>query len=192
MYPPMLVRDLMTIGVATCPPETSIDDLARLVLENGCEEVIILEEGHALGVVGQAELVNAYAHQSVQSKAYMQYSRSGGVDSNPELSTNPISPVSIDITARQIMREGVVQIPPDIPVTAAVQIMLDHGVRTVFLMHHSNGIEYPAGFLSYWHILRHLAAYDSNDLRDLGNRATRQSPLDAFIQKRDAKRNNKP
>jgi CBS domain-containing protein len=183
----MLVRDIMTIGVLTCQPETSIDNLARLMLDNCCEEIIVLEEGHALGVVGQEELIKAYVNP-IHSGMFADIQRSGFLDNRPDSLPNSTKITSLSLTARQIMREGVVQVPADIPVTAAVQLMIDNGVRTVFLMHHSNGIEYPAGYLSYWHVLRHLAAVEKNDLRDLGIYAERQSPIERFIQKRDAKR----
>ncbi len=75
--------------------------------------------------------------------------------------------------------------PPDIPLTAAAQMMQDQRVRVLFLMHHAGGIEYPAALISYQHLLRHLAARDDDELRDLGISAARQSPLETFIQRRE-------
>ncbi|OGO37085.1 MAG: hypothetical protein A2W35_02790 [Chloroflexi bacterium RBG_16_57_11] len=45
---PELVRDLMTVGVATCSPDTPIDDIARLLLDKGLEAVVVLDpvDGH--------------------------------------------------------------------------------------------------------------------------------------------------
>jgi CBS-domain-containing membrane protein len=158
---PILVRDLMTIGVATCAPQTPVVDLARWMLDKGLEAFVVLdgEEGHALGIVGQDELVRAYAHSDVSQ-----------------------------LKAMDILHEGVPEVPPDVPVTVAAQLMLDQGLRALFLMHHSAGIEYPAAVITYQHLLRHLAARDASELRDLGLHAGRQSPLDAFIQRRDATR----
>ena len=125
--PRTLVRDLMTVGVATCPSETSVGDVARLLLEKNLEAVVVLDdEGHAAGIVGRDELVRAYAHGPVET-----------------------------LTAEQIMREGVPQIPPDIPLAVAAQMMVDQGVRVFFLMHHAGGIEYPAAVISYRHISAH-------------------------------------
>ena len=90
------------------------------------------------------------------------------------------------------MTEGVVELPPDIPLTVAAQLMRDMKVRVVFLMHNANGIIYPAATLSYRHFLRHLAAESDEDLRDLGITAERRSPVDIFIEKRDAARARKP
>jgi CBS domain-containing protein len=156
----LLVRDLMTVGVATCPPDAPVADIARLLLDKDLEGLVVLDrEGMAVGVVSQDELVRAYTRDDCRS-----------------------------LTAEAIMREGVPQIQPDIPLAAAAQLMQDQGVRILFLMHHAGGIEYPAAALSYRHILRHLAARSDDELRDLGIAAARQAPLDKFIQKRDAAR----
>ncbi len=156
---PKLVRDLMTVGVLTCAPDTSLVDLARLMLDKSCEAVVVMQDGHALGVVGEDELVSAFDRADLHQ-----------------------------LVAEDVLREGVPQVPPDIPLAAAAQLMHDLGVRTLFLMHHSGGVEYPAAQISYRHLLRLLAAQDEAELRDLGMHAERQSPLEAFIQRRDAAR----
>ncbi len=156
--PRTLVRDLMTVGVQTCPPETPAVDVVRLLLEKDLEAVIVLDvEGHAAGVVGREEMVRAFANGGVEGK-----------------------------TAEQIMHEGVPQVPPDIPLTAAAHLMADQGARAFFLMHNAGGVIYPAAFITYKHFLRLIAARSDDDLADLGIAAARQSPLDAFIEKRDS------
>src|SRR5512143_3173946 len=149
-----LVRDLMTVGVPTCPPHTPIVDLTRLMLEKNWEAVIVLdgEEGHAIGVVSQDELVKAYERED----------------------------------ARLLMVEDVPQIPPDIPLTVAAQMMLDQNVRAFFLMHNAAGVTYPAAMITYRHILRHLAAQSDDELKDMGIAAARKAPLEQFIERRDA------
>jgi CBS-domain-containing membrane protein len=148
-----LVRDLMTVGVTTCAPETPITVVARLLLDDDLEAVIVLDrEGHAAGMISQDELVRAYARGETRG-----------------------------LTAEQIMREDVPEVPPDIPLTAAAQIMQDRRVRVFFLMHHSDGINYR-------HVLRLLAADQPDDLKDLGIRAEREAPLVAFLKRRDEAR----
>jgi CBS domain-containing protein len=156
---PHLVRDLMTVGVVTCSPQTTVPELARLLLDQDLDEIIVLDDGKALGVVGQDDLIKNFSEEDY-----------------------------ITLTANEVMREGVPQVPPDIPLSAAAQIMRDLGTRTIFLMHHAAGIEYPAAALSYKHYLRLLAADDVGELRDLGIKAERKPPLEAFIQKREASR----
>jgi CBS domain-containing protein len=156
-----LVRDLMQVGVATCPPETPIADISRIMTEKKLDAVIVIDsdEGHALGVVSQEELVQAFVKYGTKT-----------------------------VSAAEVMKEGIPQIPPDIPLEVAVQTMRDLNVRTLFLMHHAGGIVYPAAYISYAHILRYLAAQNEEDLSGLGVEAERKNPLDAFFEKRDAAR----
>src|SRR5689334_11170470 len=141
----LLVRDLMSVGVATCPPATPIVEIARLLLDKQLEGIVVLdEEGHAVGSISQDDLVQAYTREDCRS-----------------------------LTAEDVMRDSVPQVPPDIPLRAAAQLMRDQGVRVVFLMHHSGGIQYPAAALSYTNLLRHLAAHGDEELQDLGTAAAR-------------------
>ena len=141
----------------------SLTDIARLMLDAEVEAVVVLEEGNALGVIGQDELIKAYIEQDY---------------------TN--------LTAEQIMREGVPQVPADIPLSAAAQYMLDQRVRALFLMHHAGGIEYPAALIGYRHLLRLMSARNPRELNDLGILAERQSPLETFLQRREqARRKNR-
>jgi hypothetical protein len=67
-------------------------------------------------------------------------------------------------------------------------MMKDQGIRIAYMMHNSAGIIYPAAFISYRHILRHMAARDENELKDLGLAAERKSPIEQFIARRDEAR----
>ena len=87
------------------------------------------------------------------------------------------------------MQSDVPQIPPDIPLTAAAQIMLDRGLRILYLMHHAGGVEYPAAMLSYKNMLRHMAMESEEELSDLGIEAARELPLEKFLKRRDDARN---
>jgi CBS domain-containing protein len=156
--PPRLVRDLMTVGVPTCPPETPAADIARLLLDRDLEALVVLNaEGHAIGVVTRTELVTAFAR-----------GRSG------------------EIFAEAIMNPDIPELPPDIPLEAAVNLMLDSGQRIAFLSHHGGGVRYPSAMITFTHIMRVLAARNADELRDLGVSAKRESPIETFIKKRDA------
>ena len=155
-----LVRDLMTVGVPTCKTSTQVGEAARFILEHNIEEVVVLgTEGEGVGVVGYEELVSAYSRENVQS-----------------------------LSVEEIMREGVPEMPADIPLTVAAQMMKDQGIRVAYMNHNSAGIIYPAALISYRHIVRHLAAKDESELKDLGLAAERKSPVEQFIQRRDEAR----
>jgi CBS domain-containing protein len=155
-----LVRDLMTVGVPTCKWETPIKDIARFLLKHHVEAICVLDaEGHGIGVVGEQELVSAYGKENFD-----------------------------DLVAEDIMSEGVPELSPDIPLTVAAQMMKDQRIRIAYMTHNSAGIVYPAAYISYRHILRHIAARDENDLKDLGLAAERKSPIEQFIERRDEAR----
>jgi CBS domain-containing protein len=160
MTSPKLVRDLMTVGVPTCKWDTPIVEIARFLLEHHVEAMCVLDaEGHGIGVVGTDELVWAYAREG--------YER---------------------LTAEEVMSEGVPELPPDLPLPVAAQTMRDRGIRVAYMLHNAGGIIYPAAYLSYQHILRHMAARDEKELKDLGIAAERKSPLEQFIARRDEAR----
>lgn len=157
---PKLVRDLMTVGVLTCPPDTAVVELTRVLLEKDAEAIVVLdEEGHALGFVDWNRLVEAYARGNYE-----------------------------ELKAEDVMQAGLAEVPPDIPLAAAAQIMQDQNLRILFLPHHAAGIKYPAAAITYKHFLRHMAMKDKEDLADLGIKAQRQTPEEAFIKRRDQAR----
>lgn len=155
-----LVRDLMTVGVPTCKYDTPASDIARFLLEHHLEAMCVLdEEGHGIGVVGEQELVGAHGREDLDT-----------------------------LKAEDIMTEGVPELGADLPLTVAAQMMKDQGIRIAYMLHNSAGIIYPAAFISYRHILRHIAARDESDLKDLGLAAERKSPIEQFIERRDEAR----
>ncbi len=155
-----LVRDLMTVGVPTCKISTPVADIARFLLENNVEEMVVLgEEGEGVGVCGYKELVRAYGREGVQT-----------------------------LTAEEVMSEGVPELPADISLNVAAQIMRDKNIRVAYMTHNSAGIIYPAASISYKHLVRHLAARDETELKDLGIEAERKSPIEVFIERRDQAR----
>jgi predicted transcriptional regulator len=155
--PPKLVRDLMSVGVPTCALDDSVVELTRWFLEKEIEGAVVLDDhGHGAGVVTQDELIKAYAGGDYEQ-----------------------------LTAQDAMRPGIPTVPPDIPLTAVAQIMQDMGTRVVYMTHHAGGIVYPAAYLTYKHLLRHLAARDEEALKDLGIKAEREAPLETFFRRRD-------
>ena len=158
-----LVRDLMHIGVVTCQPNTSIDEIARTMLKSEIDSLIVQDpiDGNSLGLISQTDLVKAYALEKTEI-----------------------------VTAIHLMKEEIPQILPEIPLITAAQMMLDNNIRTYYLMHHSGGIIYPAAYISYVILLRFLSAKEDQDLPGLGYKAERKTPLEVFEKKRDAARSN--
>jgi len=157
---PLLVRELMTVGVPTCKLDTPVIDIARYLLENNVEGMCVLDkEGNGVGVVGIEELVVAYSRQDACS-----------------------------ITAEDVMREGMPTLKADMPLALAAQMMCDQHTRITYMIHNAAGIIYPAAYITYRHLVRHLAAESGDELKDLGIKAERKNPLQVFVEKRDAAR----
>jgi CBS domain-containing protein len=129
------VRDLMHIGVITCREDTPLLETVRTLLREQLDSLIVLNEhGHAVGMLARSDVVAAYGRSgaSVQGHA--------------------------SLTAADVMRSDIPEIPPDIPATAATQMMLDQGVREAYLMHHDGGIGWPAAVFRFDDVLRYLVA----------------------------------
>jgi CBS domain-containing protein len=132
MSAPTMVRDVMLRGVETCKIDTPVSDIARLLLDRALEGVVVMDEyGHGVGVVTQAEMVAAFARPNY----------------SPQLTAEDI--VSVDVP----------QVPPDIPIQAAAQMMQDMNIRAVFLVHRGDGGTNPSAILSYKEILKHMAVH---------------------------------
>ena len=150
----------MTVGVPTCKINTPVVNVARFLLENNVEEMVVLgEEGGGVGVCGFKELVDAYSLDDIH-----------------------------ELTVEEVMSEGVPELPSDITLKLAAQLMKDKGIRVAYMNHNSAGIIYPAALISYKHLVRHLAAKNVSELKDLGINAERKSPLEVFIERRDGAR----
>jgi CBS domain-containing protein len=150
----------MTIGVPTCKIHTPVVEVARFLIENNVEEMVVLgEEGEGVGICGYKELIEAYNRDDIR-----------------------------ELTVEEVMTEGVPELPSDISLKLAAQLMKDKGIRVAYMNHNSAGIIYPAASISYKHIVRHLAAKDESDLKDLGINAERKSPLEIFIERRNEAR----
>lgn len=157
---PLLVRDLMTVGVPTCKRDTPVRQVARLLLENDLEGLCVLDEdGNGIGVIGVEEIIAAYSREGLE-----------------------------DLPAEAIMREGMPTLRPEMPLTLAAQIMRDQRTRIAYLTHNAAGIIYPAAYITYRHFLRYLAAVSPEELRDLGATAARKGPLEAFAERRERRR----
>ncbi len=157
---PVLVRDLMTVGVPTCKQDMLVTDIARFLLEHNVEGMCVLDkEGNGVGVVGMEELAVAYSREEVRN-----------------------------LTAEDVMREGMPTLKADLPLALAAQMMRDQHTRIAYMIHNSAGIIYPAAYITYRHLVRHLGAESDEELRDLGIEAERKNPLQVFVEKRDAAR----
>ncbi len=127
------VRDLMHIGVTTCSVETPLTEAMHILLRDGLESLIVLDDnGHAAGLFGRREAMATYGLSGLKSR-------------DPKT-----------LTVADAMRLDIPEIPPDIPAPAAIQMMLDQDIRAIYLMHHDGGIMWPSAVLRFEDVLRYL------------------------------------
>jgi CBS-domain-containing membrane protein len=162
MPEPLLIRDVMRIGVPTCKETDLLDKVAALMLDQAATALIVLdEEADTRGWISEARLAAAYLRVT------------------QTLEVSETSRVS-SLTAADIMDEDVPE-ASDIPLTAGAQIMADLGVDHVFFLHHAAGRTWPASVLSLRDLVRALAGPEY--IKNQGTAAPRPTPMDLFRQR---------
>jgi len=158
MPDPLLVRDVMRIGVPTCKLEDTLSRVAALMVDGGHTAVIVLdEEADTRGWINERILASAYEQAAARHEE------------------------ASELAAQDVMDEHVPECPSDIPLAAAAQLMADAGVDHLFFLHHAGGRTWPASVLSQRDLVRVLAGPEY--IRDQGSAAPRPTPMDLFRQR---------
>jgi CBS domain-containing protein len=144
-----LVRDLMQVGVPTCREDTPLKDAARLLVERNASALVVLDE--------DASMVGWVGEQHVAPWVGRDHA---------------------DLTAGQVMDEQVPEILPEVPAAAAAHLMLDQGLRQMFISHHAGGIKYPAAMITLQDVCRLVAGMERAP--GVGAGAERPSAVDLF------------
>lgn len=125
-----LVRDIMKIGVATCRRESPLSEVARLMVREHADALVVMDEYGACGVISQSDLVRAYSR-------------------NYDL-----------LAAQDVMTEKIVRITPESPVTAAANLMQEEHVHQVFVMHEHPGPSRPSAVVTQRAVVREMAGLE--------------------------------
>ena len=165
MPQPLLIRDVMRLGVPTCKMADPLDRVAALMLDQGATALVVLdEEADTRGWINETRLAEAYLDVAAQA---------------PD--SWSLTPATCHLTAADIMDEDVPEAPSDIPLTAAGQLMADLEVDHLFMLHHAAGRTWPASVLSLRDLVRALAGPEY--LKHQGMHAARPTPMDLFRQR---------
>jgi CBS-domain-containing membrane protein len=155
---PLLIRDVMRIGVPTCKLEDSLAHVAALMIDGGHTAVIVLdEEADTRGWVNERILASAYLRAAAAAE-----------DASAA-------------TVQDVMDEDVPECASDIPLAAAIEIMADLGVDHLFFLHHAAGRTWPASVLSLRDAVKVLAGPEY--IKNQGMHAARPTPMDLFRQR---------
>ena len=100
-----VARDVMTPDPARCTAHTSIDEIAKLMVQNDCGEIPIVDaQDHVIGVVTDRDIVCRLVADGKNPVAY---------------------------TAEQCMSQPVVTIREDAPLAEVIATMETHQIRRV-------------------------------------------------------------
>ncbi|HEX9114929.1 MAG TPA: CBS domain-containing protein [Anaerolineae bacterium] len=155
----LLVRDVMRIGVPTCKLEDAVDAVAaQMLTENTTALVVLDEEGHTAGWINERALADAYRRIVEAGEG-----------------------AAAALTAEQIMIGPAPELPVDVPLTAAIQLMADQGVDHLFFLHRAGGRAWPASVLSLRDAVRALAGPEY--IQQQGAGAPRPNAMDLFRQR---------
>ena len=123
-----LVRDVMHRKVISCRVDTTLTEVARLLDSEGINALVVVDEGGDLsGVVSQTDLVKAFVQQWES------------------------------MVAEDVMTPDVVTIVADIPVQAAVELMVDSQIHRVVITQGGLAPRRPVGVLSMTDVVREMA-----------------------------------
>jgi len=129
-----LVRDLMHIGVRTCQADIPLIEAVCILVRENIEALIVLDKnGNAAGLFGPREVMNTFGLYGANIRNCRK------------------------LTVGEVMQPEIPEILPEIPVTAAAQLMLDQNIREMYLMHHDGGFKWPSAVLRFEDILSYLA-----------------------------------
>ena len=161
MTEPLLVRDVMRIGVPTCKVDDPIVPLAQQMIEQGWTAIVVMDDdGDARGWINEHMMAVAYVRVA---------------------QTFEVFETSKVLTAQDIMDEDVPEGPADIPLAATVQFMADMGVDHLFYMHNAGGKTWPASVLNLRDVVKALAGPEY--IKVQGMHAVRPTPMDLFRQR---------
>jgi CBS domain-containing protein len=120
----------MKIGVPTCALETPLAEVARIMVRDQADSLIVMDEFGACGIVSQSDLVRAY------SRNFML------------------------LAAKDVMTEKITSISPEAPLTSAANLMQDERVHQVFIMHDHPGPSRPNAVITMRAIVREMAGLE--------------------------------
>ncbi len=123
-----LVRDVMHRKVISCKVDTPLKEVARRLDSEKVNALIVVDEsGDVCGIVSQTDLVKAFEQDWG------------------------------NLVAEDVMTTDVVTIIPDIPVLAAVELMLDNQIHRVVITQGGLQPRRPVGVLSMTDVVSEMA-----------------------------------
>lgn len=127
-----LVRDWMHVGVISCRPDTSADEVADTMKAHDVSALVVVDDGgYAVGVISRTDLVNA-----VFVQPYLRHWRG--------------------MTARHLMSSPVVSVMGETAVDEAIKLLHERKIHRVVVTEPEGDRARPIGILSITDVVRHM------------------------------------
>jgi len=123
----MQARDVMNSGVISVGPDTSVADIARLLVHNGISAVPVLDAtGAPLGIVSEGDLTGAKLRDREQRRDWWLEMLAEGSTLSPQF----IESVGT-LRARDVMVTPVVTVDEHTPVEEIAELLERHRIKRV-------------------------------------------------------------
>jgi CBS domain-containing protein len=138
----MRTRDLMTTDVVVISPNASARDAAKLLAERGFTALPVVDDsGDLVGIVGEAELLRDRLPQDPRWLEHGEPARA--------------RPSPAELVA-QVMTRSPATVTPNTDLAEVADLMLEHGVRSVLVVHE----RHLAGIVTRRDMLRSISRAD--------------------------------
>ena len=129
----MIARDLMTKDVVSVSPDTSVDEIAKLLLARGISAVPVIDAaGAAIGMVSEGDLVRRDEEARKARRDWWLAMLAEGEDLNPEFLKTIRRPLQV---ARQVMTAPVITVNDTARPAEIARILTEHRIKRVPVVH---------------------------------------------------------
>jgi len=126
------VRDWMHLGVISCEPDTSAEEVAGSMKAHDVSALVVADaEGYAVGLISRTDLVNA-----TFVEPYLRHWRG--------------------LSARHLMTSPVISVHADTPIEEAVRVIRERRIHRVVVTVEEGTRQRPIGILSVTDLAGHL------------------------------------
>ncbi|MDN5292992.1 MAG: hypothetical protein PWQ91_24 [Eubacteriales bacterium] len=148
----MLARDIMTKEVITVKPDTTVEEVIKILAENKISGVpVVNDHGGVIGIVSEADLLVRDAKLRVPS--FINVLGSLIFLEDPRQLDEDLRKM-VAVKVRELMTEDVITVEEDTPVEEVASLMLKKKINRVPVVSHGKLV----GIISRHDIVRALAA----------------------------------
>jgi CBS domain-containing protein len=121
------VGDLMHKGVIACSPETTLNEIVRIINDTSVHAIVVMDANNqALGIITHMDIIQYYDKDLNQ------------------------------LVASELISNQVVEIEPDQPAKHAAELMLQKGVEHLLVVEKQSNKQQPVGVVSTTDLIKEM------------------------------------